>query len=940
MNKNNLQLQVVLSAVDKMTAPIKAGIKGLGGLQQQVEKTTKLMNSFEKTQVLADKFRTLKSETVEYNKTLRESKINIQQLENAHKTQAGTLASVRGKLGQATQALERMRIQQREYSRLNKSIEYSSDPIKNKIISNMKSDIASKMRDNKLAIQGQVEQVKQLKTQYNDLGKAVSDSEKILEKEKNTLKGTDNAYQKNITRLKEIKGKLNEAGFNTESFSQDQAKLEKSLKKTNLVLATQAKMLNAVTRVKNRFNQAYQQGRNIAMTGFGANIMGRQILSPVANIGRGVVSIAKTAAQFEQFETVLETTEGSQEKAKQSMNWISDFAAKTPYELNEVTESFVRLRAYGMDPTNGLLTTLGDTASAMGKPVMQAVEAIADAVTGENERLKEFGIKGSVVKGSNLIEYAYTDKTGQQRSAKVNKNNRKQIQETLEKIWNEKYSGAMEKQSKTLMGIWSNLQDQWIRFQNMIMQSEAFSALKDKLQVILDTMDKMAENGELQQWAEKIGSVIKELADEGWQAMQSIAGYIKSIAQWVSENKALAVTLIKWTTIIGVAVTALAPFLMLLAVIVPVLGLVGSALKVVGSALLSVGKATMWLAAKLVTLAIANPVITAIAVLIGLVAGAVYLIYKNWGTISTWFANLWQGVKTKTSEIWATISTYLSEKWNMLTATIKTLWQPVSNFISDIWNNIKTFFSDGIANIGKAITDFKPLDFFKKIFTKVLSWFGVDLPNSFSEFGTKFMDSMKAGILKAFETVKTAISSSVDWIKEKLGFAVESEISIKNSTQALDSAQQLAQLIPVSTSQKVEELKPHARGGYTGDGYKYSPAGIVHAGEYVMTKEATSRIGVKNLNMLNYAKKGLGALALSAGVATSVAAQPFTIDNRPPLAAKPQAAQLHSPMTVNITINAAAGQNELQIAQQVQRALEDAERQRQAKLRSSLRDRD
>ena len=267
-------------------------------------------------------------------------------------------------------------------------------------------------------------------------------------------------------------------------------------------------------------------------------------------------------------------------------------------------------------------------------------------------------------------------------------------------------------------------------------------------------------------------------------------------------------------------------------------------------------------------------------------------------------------------------------------------WDSITKFFSDTWNNIKTFFSDGIANISKAITDFKPLDFFKKIFTKVLSWFGVDLPSSFSEFGTKFMDSMKAGILKAFETVKTAISSSVDWIKEKLGFAVESEISIKNSTQALDSAQQLAQLIPVSTSQKVEELKPHARGGYTGDGYKYSPAGIVHAGEYVMTKEATSRIGVKNLNLLNYAKKGLGALALSAGVATSVAAQPFTIDNRPPLAAKPQAAQVHSPMTVNITSNAAAGQSEQQIAQQVQRALENAERQRQAKLRSSLSDRD
>jgi TP901 family phage tail tape measure protein len=38
-----------------------------------------------------------------------------------------------------------------------------------------------------------------------------------------------------------------------------------------------------------------------------------------------------------------------------------------------------------------------------------------------------------------------------------------------------------------------------------------------------------------------------------------------------------------------------------------------------------------------------------------------------------------------------------------------------------------------------------------------------------------------------------------------------------------------------------------ASGGYTGDGGKYQPAGIVHAGEFVFSKEATSRIGVNNL---------------------------------------------------------------------------------------------
>ncbi|TDX18482.1 lambda family phage tail tape measure protein [Buttiauxella sp. BIGb0552] len=49
-----------------------------------------------------------------------------------------------------------------------------------------------------------------------------------------------------------------------------------------------------------------------------------------------------------------------------------------------------------------------------------------------------------------------------------------------------------------------------------------------------------------------------------------------------------------------------------------------------------------------------------------------------------------------------------------------------------------------------------------------------------------------------------------------------------------------------------------ADGGYTGSGGKYDPAGVVHRGEFVFTKEATSRIGVGNLYqmMRGYASGG------------------------------------------------------------------------------------
>ncbi|HCT3170572.1 TPA: phage tail tape measure protein [Enterobacter asburiae] len=59
-------------------------------------------------------------------------------------------------------------------------------------------------------------------------------------------------------------------------------------------------------------------------------------------------------------------------------------------------------------------------------------------------------------------------------------------------------------------------------------------------------------------------------------------------------------------------------------------------------------------------------------------------------------------------------------------------------------------------------------------------------------------------------------------------------------------------------------------GGFTGHGGKYEPAGIVHRGEFVFTKESTSRIGVANLYRLmrGYASGGLvgGGSAAASGI--------------------------------------------------------------------------
>jgi len=210
-----------------------------------------------------------------------------------------------------------------------------------------------------------------------------------------------------------------------------------------------------------------------------------------------------TAAQFERFQSILEAVEGSTIKAKKSMDWVSNFATKTPYELDQVMDAFVKLKAYGLEPTNGLLETIGNTASALNKDMSQGVEAFADALNGQNARLQEFAAINSRIVGDKIIYYY--GKNGKLLQKEVDRTNREMIAKTLVAIWNEQYAGAMDKQAKTWNGLMSNIADQWTRFKMMTMNAGVFDYLKNKLSALLAKINEMANSGKLQEVAEIFG---------------------------------------------------------------------------------------------------------------------------------------------------------------------------------------------------------------------------------------------------------------------------------------------------------------------------------------------------------------------------------------------------------------------------------------------------
>lgn len=120
----------------------------------------------------------------------------------------------------------------------------------------------------------------------------------------------------------------------------------------------------------------------------GAAIVG-SFLAAFAGFG----AIANAARETERLFAVLKNALGGSElKALAVFEQLQEFAATTPFALNEVVGAFTKLQQRNFNPTIEQLRTMGDIAAASGKTIDQFVEAILDAQTGEFERLKEFGV--------------------------------------------------------------------------------------------------------------------------------------------------------------------------------------------------------------------------------------------------------------------------------------------------------------------------------------------------------------------------------------------------------------------------------------------------------------------------------------------------------------------------------------------------------------------
>ena len=210
-------------------------------------------------------------------------------------------------------------------------------------------------------------------------------------------------------------------------------------------------------------------------------------------------------SEMERYQATLTTLLGSQEAAAAKLAKVTRLAASTPFELPELVEATVRLESYGIKAET-VLTTLGDTASAMGKSIMQVVEALADAQTGEFERLKELGIRAVQEGGNTLLQY--TDRQGKEQARMVDRNSREMINATLLSIWNERFAGAMAKRSSTFQGMASNISDLFTRVRQTV-GAGLFGELKGDMKALLEGADELERSGALERWGRQAGEALR-----------------------------------------------------------------------------------------------------------------------------------------------------------------------------------------------------------------------------------------------------------------------------------------------------------------------------------------------------------------------------------------------------------------------------------------------
>jgi tape measure domain-containing protein len=261
------------------------------------------------------------------------------------------------------------------------------------------------------------------------------------------------------------------------------------------------------------------------------------VATVMVDLGKQVI---EAMSSFEQLQIRLDSVMGSAAKGQEAFGWIQKFAKETPYQVSEVTQSFMLLKNMGLDPMDGSLKAIADQAAKtgggfetlqrislalgqawtkgklQGEEAMQLLEAgvpvwdmlakVTGKTTAEIQALSE---KGAL--GRNVIK-ALIDEIG--RSA----------------------DGAAVAQMQSLSGQFSNLADNAQHAFNELRMAGGLAPLKQAVASLNNEFDRLHADGSINRWAQNIAGAMQVIANATHEALGAVSDAATLIAGDIADT--------------------------------------------------------------------------------------------------------------------------------------------------------------------------------------------------------------------------------------------------------------------------------------------------------------------------------------------------------------------------------------------------------------------
>lgn len=289
-------------------------------------------------------------------------------------------------------------------------------------------------------------------------------------------------------------------------------------------------------------------------------------------------------------------------------------------------------------------------------------------------------------------------------------------------------------------------------YDETIAKMEKQAALQQRVNAQLSTLTNLWDSAK-GTFSSVMASFGEALAPDIKNLVEWITGITEKIGAWAKANPELATVLMR----IASVVTILAIGIAILATVL--LGILGPI------AMLRTAFTTLGLSMAV------NPLFIAI----GLLAVAAFMIYQNWAPIKEFFVGLWNSIVAGAQSLWAwlvaiwygistSISSVVTSIWTWLTTTWNNIYTSVTTTASNMWLWLQTIFNTGIQALIGFILSFAPVTYFMNAFSAVWNYFS-GLYNTFSSYGSNIINGLRDGIMSKVDAVVSSIQTAANRIK-------------------------------------------------------------------------------------------------------------------------------------------------------------------------------